>query len=133
MSSNENSRFGPNTSNATTIIKNRFHAARQLPHPKYEWTTADLPEVVKKQVQSFRFHGVIVPLDYDRSDDYTRRVYKTERTAWDVILTLEEQFDGIPGPCEHRGVRNLGDGEYTCSMDDCDARFDRETARRRLD
>ena len=34
-----------------------------------------------------------------------------------------------PAPdCPSGGVKNLGDGEYTCSNDDCSARFDRETA-----
>ena len=30
--------------------------------------------------------------------------------------------------CDSRGVKNLGD-EYTCTNDDCDSRFDRQTAR----
>ena len=34
-----------------------------------------------------------------------------------------------PAPdCDSRGVKNLGDGEFTCTNDDCDSRFDRETA-----
>ena len=31
--------------------------------------------------------------------------------------------------CEATGVRNLGDGEFTCTNDDCSTRFDRATAR----
>lgn len=31
--------------------------------------------------------------------------------------------------CESRGVSNLGDGEFTCTNDDCDSRFDEATAR----
>jgi len=34
-----------------------------------------------------------------------------------------------PAPdCRAGGIRNLGDGRYTCSNDDCDSRFDRSTA-----
>ena len=35
--------------------------------------------------------------------------------------------------CDSRGVKNLGDGEYTCTDEDCSSRFSRETAREVLD
>jgi len=31
-----------------------------------------------------------------------------------------------PCGCGHSGIRNLGDGEYTCTTDDCDVRVSRE-------
>lgn len=33
----------------------------------------------------------------------------------------------------HTGIRNLGDGEYTCTRDGCNERFDRETAKEIVD
>lgn len=65
-----------------------------------------------------------------RSRHSTRRVWATPPAVAATIIGVRRPADH-PHPClreGHRGVRNLGGGEYTCHDGDCDRRFDRETA-----
>lgn len=63
----------------------------------------------------------------------TRRMggcnYNIWRVPDDVLDRAQEYVDDsdtpVPG-CPHRGLRNLGDGEYTCCNDDCDNSCSRE-------
>lgn len=58
-----------------------------------------------------------------------KSVYRLYRVNDRVRDRLEEVADRNPlAPCGHRGVRNLGDDEFSCTFDDCDIRFGRETA-----
>lgn len=50
--------------------------------------------------------------------------YDAAREKWENAATM---------PCGHTGFSNLGDGEYTCSFDYCDERFDRETVKAAFD
>jgi len=50
---------------------------------------------------------------------------------WQFADAAREKIEAIrdeqTGPCDHRGVVNLG-GEYTCSAEFCNQRFGRDTA-----
>jgi len=53
--------------------------------------------------------------------------------VWKVTEAVDNWIDQhVPKPsltpCGHTGVVNLGEEGYTCQNDDCDERFDRETA-----
>lgn len=41
---------------------------------------------------------------------------------------FEDYEPAVESPCEHRGIRNLGDGTYSCAVDDCNVTFGREQA-----
>jgi len=63
----------------------------------------------------------------------TRRIGGCNYNIWevpdDVLDRAQEYADDsdtpVPG-CPHRGLRNLGDGVYTCCNDDCDNSCSRE-------
>ena len=50
-----------------------------------------------------------------------------------IIEWIDTTWDFSPSrscpECDAIGIQNLGDGRYTCSSDDCDSNFGRETAR----
>jgi hypothetical protein len=51
------------------------------------------------------------------------------RVTEELELAAEAFASEGPWPdCPHTGIRNLGDGTYTCAADDCTARYDRATA-----
>jgi len=54
-----------------------------------------------------------------------RYVWRVTDRARGVIESLQHGRDTLP--CGHRGVLNLGGGEYACGYEHCDARHDRQT------
>jgi hypothetical protein len=80
-------------------------------------------------------HATDAPVLHD-GDDATAYAWK-----WDLADGVREWIAhnvdppaGCPEPgCHATGVSNLGDGEFTCTAEDCDSRFDRETAREVLE
>jgi hypothetical protein len=65
-----------------------------------------------------------------RSRHHTRHVWSTPPAVAEGILDVQRP-EGHPHPCladGHRGIRNLGDGRYSCTNDDCDRRFGRDVA-----
>lgn len=65
-----------------------------------------------------------------RSRHHTRHVWSTPPALAEGILDVQRP-EGHPHPCladGHRGIRNLGDGRYSCTNDDCDRRFGRDVA-----
>ena len=65
----------------------------------------------------------------DEAFDHKGHLWRTSPAAgrW-IDCVISEDVVTTPCGCS-TGVRNLGDGEtYTCTEDDCDCRFGRETA-----
>lgn len=63
----------------------------------------------------------------ESSSDYHKRVklYQTKkgvRAYADAILADRDLL-----PCGHSGFSNLGDGEFACGFEDCEARYERAT------
>jgi len=54
-----------------------------------------------------------------------RWLYKVPQEIHRGATRIVDKRD-VPMPCGHAGIRNLGDGEYSCSFDGCDRRFTRE-------
>lgn len=111
------------------VLKTRRHAARALPHPGEEYTHADLPDCVASQstFKKFKHLGVIHSCGHDGE----RHRWRTDPQIYEWIQT--NLRGEPPGPCNHRGVRNLRDGAYSCLHDDCDAEFGRAIAERRFE
>lgn len=123
MSVDTSARYGLAPGAATTIRANAV-AARALPAPAAEWRFRDIDRLEMPTLRKFRKIGAVEVVE---NPSYGRAsTYRTAKPAWEFISDL----DGSPGPCPHRGIRNLRDEDgYSCPVDECDARFDRETAR----
>lgn len=104
---------------AHTALRARRDAAEALPHPRKEWIRSDMPPVLDAALQKFRNLGVVEVVASDRMDSYRYNIYRTSPAAYEYVDRLQEP----DSPCRHTGIRNLGDGQYTCSNDRCDARF----------
>ena len=68
------------------------------------------------------------PVKDPETDDYSWLWEAPDGVVKWIEHSMDLTGDCPAADCPSRGVRNLGDGEYTCTDDDCDARFDRETA-----
>lgn len=94
------------------------------------WRAIDTNVPSNAQLGKYRREDIIeeVSVEYEGGDMY--RYYEIADPARDV---LERMREGVDTPCEHRGIRNLGDGEYTCGAEFCDVRFGRDTAREAME
>jgi hypothetical protein len=116
------------------VIKSRWRAAKLLPAPGERWTISDVDgdsALLAKQLKKLQHHDIVKRVDRRKEPSGRRNVYETNAAAWRHIVAEQERQAELPG-CEHRGVRNLGDEGFTCTADDCDARFGRDVARERL-
>lgn len=113
---------------AHSALRARRDAADALPHPQEEWIRSDIPPVLDETLQKFRNLGIVEVVGSGRMNCYRYNIYRTTTAAHEYVEAL-----GDPGtPCSHTGVRNLGDGQYTCSNGRCDIRFGEEVAQEAL-
>lgn len=96
---------------------------RQLPAPDERWTRHEAPPEVQSMLDRLREADVI--LTVERRGNEHPNIYRTHPAAETHII---RQRRATQTPCGHTGVRNLGDGAYTCSFEGCEATFDRDRA-----
>ena len=98
--------------------------AEKLPPHGYKWRSCQI-RLSTAAVKRFARAGVIQKVGKGNP--------KKNRAIWMTTPGVYEWVqDTIAGadrtPCQNAtGIRNLGDGEYTCLDEDCDCRMDRET------
>jgi hypothetical protein len=128
------------TPSITVMLRNRSRELYQhLPEPGDTYLYRET-ELSKSTWCFLTEHDLLEEVEYvNQSDDYPdmdkgfncTHVWRTPVDTWEKIT---EYADGESShPCTedgHRGLRNLGDGEYTCKNDACDRTFGRETAER---
>lgn len=120
--SRSTSQFGPG--NALYWTMHSYKAASAaLPHPNETWIARDQEDVLADQIQLFDARGII---KFVERNEHSRHVWRTNPGVWDYVQEFREEATWTP--CGHTGVRNLGDGDYTCTCDSCDETFDRDTA-----
>lgn len=133
-------------SGAIQLLRSHRDAAVGLPHPHRDpfqtYTRHDLPPETRELFKTLVSYGIIESVRrfkvVKKSGDYNiDRFFRLYRTRPDptLIAELERIESSTTGGCPHSGIKNLGDGQYTCGQPDevCSARFDRETAREVLD
>lgn len=98
-------------------------AAAQLPHPSEEWQVSDVKDELEAQIRRFAARAIIHAVETDSNGSNT---WTTDEQVWGYVEDIRDA--GNWTPCGHKGVRNLGDGEYTCCNDDCDETFGRGVA-----
>lgn len=106
-------------------IRRYLNAALKLPDPDEEWT-ADEIGVKGGTITAWERSGVIQQVEPAGND--TNCVWETTPGA---RAYAHDIADGrTTTPCGNAtGFRTIEPGTYTCSSDDCDCRFDRETAK----
>jgi transposase-like protein len=109
-------------------LMNGPELARQLLRATAPFERCEL-DISHSEFQTCRAREIIVKeYDADRGASESCRWELADGVA-DWIRTHVATTSRCPSDdCECSGIRNLGDGEFTCSNDDCDARFGRETA-----
>ena len=79
--------------------------------------------------------GVLTPasdrplLDSEIENSYSWEWELADGVAAWIDHNVDPAGECPEADCEATGVRNLGDGEFTCTDEDCSSRFGRETAR----
>ncbi|MFB6218355.1 MAG: hypothetical protein ABEH77_04110 [Halobacteriaceae archaeon] len=110
------------------FVRAHAAAARALPEPGEPYRRTDL-DIDEAAFQGFRDRGVIRRVDTVVVTEGSRhRVarYETDQSAYERIQAIIPEG---PWPdCPHTGLRNLGDGTFTCGHDGCEQRYDRATA-----
>jgi len=127
MASSENSGHKPEqtTSRTAQIIRSRQHDIRQLPDPDETWLLQDVP-LSRRRASKLRQSGAIKTVGQVTNRGNQRLVYRVDPDVSEAVARMPEPET----PCGHTGVRNLRDGAFTCTRDDCDVEFSREIAER---
>jgi len=101
-----------------------------LPEPPATFIRQDVPDGHRDALQALVHAGAIeqvrrvqVTYDGDISPSYRWR-YRTEQWAYRLAVAQVRDRDA-PMPCGHAGIRNLGDGEFSCCYDPCQLTYDR--------
>jgi hypothetical protein len=105
---------------AEDFIRPRGPQLSELPPPGEHWQATDIPEEIHNTLQRLRHLGVITVVDDVGTNDY-----ETTEQGWDVIQDYADREDALL--CGHGGIKNLGNGVYTCGSDQCDHRYTRDT------
>lgn len=114
----------PTTKGFYWLLRANAVAARALPDPSKVWVSHDVADELANAIQTFAANDIITRVGYAGGGSNARK-YRTKPAAY----AIAQEFDPNTADCGHTGVKNLGNDEFTCSNDDCDARFGRETAR----
>lgn len=116
------SRHGPGQEIFWTL-RSYQAAAVALPHPDETWEAREVDDELTRQLKRFNARGIIEIAERSRPHRYK---WQTKRSVWPVVQQFRDQ--GNWTPCGHKGIRNLGDGEFSCCNDNCEETFGRETA-----
>jgi len=116
---------------ADQILRARRSVARKLPHPEHKWEVSEVPDEIASHVYKFSQAGIVHCVRRKSVDGSTSTIWTTDKRAYEYVNNVISD-PTTAGPCEHGGIRNLGDGEFTCTNDECDVRFGREIALERV-
>lgn len=126
-------------------IRGNAHLAAKLPVHPVAWmiSDGDIVEVVEGDVNPDETITVdisrgerselpdeivemvgVVGIDH-RGNHRHVQVYQTREGARAYTNSILAGRDLLP--CGHSGFRNLGDGEFTCAQDGCNAQYNRDT------
>ena len=117
---------------ARKYLRSHRPVALALPEPETEVSfTALSEEIGRPAACKLAAVNAIEKVRFVRDDsdyDHEGHLWRTSPAAarW-IDRVISEDVVTTPCGCS-TGINNLGDGEFTCTNDDCDSRFDRETA-----
>lgn len=107
-------------------LRHNPDAARALPAPEDTYRMFETPEVCHGAIRTFVIEGIVERVGTtDGTESGVCGIYRTPELVHEWI---EDELRTQPTlPCGHGGFSNLGDGEYTCTEETCEARHDRAT------
>lgn len=97
--------------------------AETFSKPGERWVATEIDDAAIPWLQRLEQLHVIKVVD---SVDGVN-IYQTTQDGWDKIQELADQQNGDL-LCDHEGLRNLGDGRFTCGKDWCSHLYSRDTA-----
>ena len=122
---------------ARKYLRSHRPVALALPDPDEDVSFEALISEIGRSA-AFRLQAleIIEKVRFVRDDsdyDHEGHLWRTSPAAvrW-IDRVIDEDVVTTPCGCS-TGIKNLGDGEYTCTDEDCSSRFGRETAREVLD
>ena len=92
---------------------------------------SDVPDEIATHVYKFSQAGIVYCVETRSVAGSASNVWQTDRHAWEYVNDVIGETHNA-GPCDHSGLRNLGDGEYTCTNDDCSVTCGRDVALERV-
>lgn len=111
-------RYNSGQQGLLTLLRANQAAAKALPEPGETWVTDDVADELAHRIRKFVFSGAVRTVGYANRDTGARE-YETTQEAY----ATAQRINPPTAPCGHTGVRNLGDGIYSCCYDGCDETF----------
>jgi len=108
---------------ADEYIRGNVSVLRNLPRPDEEWRFAEVDDLGRGRLQKLWHLGIVEKVRRPVDEDVY--VWQTDTRAWKLIEEYADREE--PLLCDHPGIRNLGDGLYTCGRDECDHKYTRDT------
>lgn len=112
-----------NVGNRAGVLRYYEEAANALPEPGEKWRRSEVPEPLQRAMRKFSFHGII----HRQTWGGDSAAWTTDKACYQFTKNHLEPSDERFA-CGHRGMRKVGDDEFTCLNEHCDETFDRETA-----
>lgn len=112
-----------------TVLRTHPVATKNLPEPTVIWDRVTIaehsadPEAVRRVIKRFTEFGIIRRHGIQHRNGQNYRQYSTHPAAYEYDVSGRDVW-----PCGHTGLRNLGDGRYTCLNDECEKVYDKATA-----
>ena len=117
-------------------VRHHAHTIANLPPAGEQWTRVDLKERAEDQnaplpphqsFASWAREGVLDRVGSRKLDDGKRRaVWSVTPVAYERAQSIDESTPHLGCCPDATGFRNLGDGEFECTNDDCDVIHPRE-------
>ena len=106
-------------------LKNNIYHVKSIKPPGETWTAREI-DIQTSYITHLKRRGMIRQLGFDES--LNRGVYRTTELGYRAIqeaLETRESNDRFL-PCDHSGIRNLGNDRYTCAFEKCDKIYSRD-------
>lgn len=107
---------------AYAYIHAHIDDVKSIAPPSETFTRLDLDRGARRHLQKLTVDGAIEIVG-ETDDGY--KLYQTREAAWDAIEDCREAREELL--CGHGGIRNLGNGLYTCTKRDCEHKYTRDT------
>lgn len=112
---------------AYSYINAHIDALDDLPPPGVEWDRYDIDDTARPHLQKLVSDGAVKVV----GEDGGYNQYLTTENAYEIVQECDDGRSRLL--CGHSGIRNIGDGLYTCGLEQCNHRYTRDTMELLLD
>lgn len=103
-------------------IRSQTNALAKIPPPNEQWTYHNVSEVIQQRLQKLLSEKIVVVIG--KNDD-GHKLYRVNAKAYELIEKHSQEIQRLP--CGHTGIKNIGDGLFTCGFDGCSRKYTRDT------